>query len=301
MKIKLVVGNFINSPFHRLLHINLVLWAVSYTLVAINSGWGFFTVYRAPGFFAALIFTYIVATLLAVYVHELNNRLVKLQKKLLGRLFIYFCLGVLFPVGVELCLVQLYFISKGESIFTNTFFDIDFILIVAFILAINGFYYLAGQHHQERLKTRRTYKEKIIPALKDLTSLKIKYRQEMIRKAPAQLNNVNLKFLQILPTQIACAFKLDNIVTIIYFDQEKEMLVGSVAKVFQELDPNEYVTINQYCFYHRLLILSWTEIGHSRRLYLTLRHPFNYLQHEKQRMVSQGMSSDFKKWMKGNS
>lgn len=302
MKIKSTLENFLRSPFHSKTQVFLVLIVVSYTLLAFDSGWGFFGSVRAPNFMSAFLFTFTVATVFTIYVHEVTGWLNKKYHFVnsLASITMHFALGVVIPLLFELLVVELFFRQKGESILTNTFFDADFILITIYILLVNAFYAYANHTLRVNLKIRATYKNKIIPALKDLSLLKELHRHEVMRAAPVTLIDFDLSELNILANQIACAYKIGDVITIHYFDQTTEVVTASISKLLLPLNSADYTRINPYCFYHRLLVFSYEEISPSRRLYLRLRHPFNHLIHDNQRFVSQGTSSSFKKWMKHN-
>jgi len=278
----------------------LVLSLVSYTLLAFDSGWGFFGSVRAPNFISAYLFTFSIALLFTVYVHEVSGWLNKKyhDEKNPIRWILHFVVGVLIPLVFELIVVELFFNQKGESILTNTFFDADFILITIYILLVNAFYAYANHNLRANLKIRATYKNKIIPALKDLSMLRELHRYEMMKDAPVSLVAFDLSTLNISNDEIACAYKIDDVITIHYFNQTTDVVKDSISKLLLQLKPLDYIRINPSCFYHRLLIFSYEETGPSRRLYLRLRHPFNHLVYDNQRFVSQGSSSNFKKWMK---
>ncbi|TKC03479.1 hypothetical protein [Pedobacter cryotolerans] len=301
MKLKRIIGNFMVSPFHSKGQAALVLFVFSYVLIAINSKWGFWGVVLAPDFFPAFLFTLFMATSFAIYAHELNAKLVlKYGSTARMKLIFYqFCWGVMLPIGLELVSVEFYFYLKDESILTNNFFSIDFILVVTFILLVNAVYSFANKNRKERLQIRERYKHKVIPALKDLSNLRSLHRLALIKNAPVSLNEINLKDLALGSGQIACIYKLNELITIHYFNNSFEHTTTPITKLMEGLDPNEYTKINPYCIYHRLLIFSFKEIAPSRRLYLTLRHPFNHFTHDYQRIVSQGVAVYFKKWMKG--
>lgn len=301
MKLKRIIGNFMDSPFHSKGQALLVLFVFSYVLIAINSKWGFWGVVLAPDFLPAFLFTLFMATSFAIYAHELNAKLVLKYGRAahMKLLFYQFCWGVILPIALELAAVEFYFYLKEESIFSNNFFNIDFILVVSFILLVNAVYSFANKNRKERLLIRERYKYKVIPALKDLSNLRSLHRLALIKNAPVSLNEINLKDLQLTSNQIACIYKLNELITIHYFNNTLEHTTTPITKLLEGLDPNEYIKINPYCVYHRLLIFSFEEIPPSRRLYLTLRHPFNHFMHDYQRIVSQSVAASFKKWMRG--
>ncbi|WP_316786250.1 hypothetical protein [Pedobacter frigiditerrae] len=303
MNLKSILERFFKSPFHSKSQVFLVLSLVSYTLIAFNSGWGFFGSLRAPNFISAYLFTFSLAFLFTVYIHEVNGWLNNKyhEDESPRRWTLHFAIGIFVPLAFELIAVELFFNQKGESILTNTFFDADFILVTIYILLVNAFYAYANHQLRANLKIRATYKNKIIPALKDLSVLKELHRYEVIKNAPVSLIDFNLNCLNITKAEIACAYKLDDVITIHYFDQTTEIVKDSISKLLLPLKATDYARINPYCFYHRLLVFSYEEISPSRRLYLRLRHPFNHLVHDSQRYVSQGASSNFKKWMRFNS
>lgn len=290
-----MLGNFFQSPFHYRKYSIAVLLGLSYVLIAINSGYGFFGVVLAPDFMTAFLFTLVMATLLTSYVHELHYVSFKqwaISNKTL-RLLGKIGLGVLVPIGIDLAMAQFFFTLKGESITTNTFFEIDFILIVVYILAINVFYHFENRKLAGRLRTLAFYKNNVRPAFKDLQALRTLNRLEQIKNAPVSLKEFNFKELGVLHDQIACAYKIDEVITIHYFNEQKEVTTQTINELLDSLPATEYVRINPYCFYHKLLIFSSKEIS-SRRLWLILRHPFNQLMHDRQRIVSQNLSRDFK-------
>ena len=299
MKIKSILEHFFCSPFHNNTQVLFALLTISYTFLAIGSGWGYFNAYAAPNFEGAFIFTFLMALVLAIYVCNINCWLhAKYPERLqFISLFTQFFYGVCIPLFVELVAVECFFIQDRQSIFSNTFFDTDFILVVAYVLFLNAFYTYAHYTRQAKFKVLANYKNRIIPAFNDLSRLREVHRLALMREAPLSLQDIKLEELQINDQQIACAYKVDGIITVHCFNGKKQEVKQTVSKLFHNLSPKDYIKINPACFHHRLLIFSYEELGTSRRLFLRLRHPFNHLNHDVQRIVSQGAAAHFKKWI----
>jgi hypothetical protein len=297
---KSVIIRFLNSPFHSKGQLFVFLLVTSYLLLAINSGWGFFGIIIRPDFVPALVFTFSMAFLLSGYLHETNHHLEKkypLRRNRKKRLFLHLLFGIVIPVSFELISAQIFFSFKKESIFTNSFFDIDFILIVVFLFSMNVYYVWAHNLNQYKIKVKQLFNQTYKPALNDLEKLKNLYRLKLIKEAPVSITDISIIELGIFKTQIACAYRLNNITTIHYFDHTTEIVATSIARLRKDLPYEDYFQINPYCFYHRLVIFEYNGRP-SRRLRLTLRHPFNTFLHEHQRMVSQSNYSKFKAWFK---
>ena len=300
MKFKLLITSFFESPFHSNKQVFLVMAIVSYILLGLDPYWGFFGAVNAPNFIPAYLFTLGVCLLLTIYLHAVNKWFsIHYQDKYTTKKSLaYFFYGVLIPVSFEILAVELFFREKGESVVTNTFFKIDFILVVIYILLVNAYYAYANHNLKVKLRIRATLKNRVIPALKDLQLLKALHRLDLMEKAPVSLLSFDLKAIQIDETQIACAYKIDGLIEVHHFNQTVEISHVPISKILASQNQEEYVKINPSCFYHRLLIFSYEELAPSRRIYLRLRHPFNHLIHEQQRIVSQSLSVNFKKKVK---
>ncbi|RYE52953.1 MAG: hypothetical protein EOP48_15380 [Sphingobacteriales bacterium] len=205
-------------------------------------------------------------------------------------------MGIALPIFLDLLSVQSYFFLKGESIFTNTFFDIDFILIVSYILLLNIAYGLANINRRRLALLKQKHEWQLYLIQKEVLTVTNLQRMERIKRFPVSLLGLDLESAGIEQEQIACAYKIDGTVTVHYFGMPATEVKQSINKTLSVLNEMEYIKINSTCFYHRLLIFSYEENVSSRRLYLRLRHPFNHLNHNQQRIVSQSMSVRFKKW-----
>lgn len=302
--IRIYFKNFFSSPFHHNWQIVTVWISVSYILLAINSGWGFFGVILSPEFPVAMLFTCTVAALLTIYIYTINQLMEKqfpYRQCIKKRLFMQLMAGIILPIGFELLFASAYFFFKNSgSLLSNGFFDIDFILIVTFILLLNGFYMYALDIYQYKLGMENHLADKIHPALEELALLKKMYRLKKIREVPVSISAMDLIELDIIQNQIACVYKIDKKIVIHYFDNRIEFSKKPVSWHYAPLTGLDYILINPACFYHRLVIFDWETIGPSRRLRLILRHPFNHLNLDTQRIVSQGNSRDFRTWFEQN-
>ena len=301
--INLNFKNFLSSPLHRKWQIIAILFLLSYALLAINSGCGFIGVIFAPDFPLTLLFTFVVATLLTIYIHSVNQMLERRfphRKFIHKRLMFQMAIGIIMRIGFEFTLASAYFMLKnGGTLVSDHLFDVDFILIVTFIILLNGFYMYAIDVFQYKTGILEKYQQEILPALEELDYLRKIYRIKMIRKAPITIKDANLSELGVDRDQIACLYKLNNEVIMHYFDSPSTKSKKTIKRLFATLPKEDYFQINPYCFYHRLVIFKGEDLE-SRRIRLILRHPFNHFVDEKQRIVSQSRSVNFKCWFKGD-
>ncbi|RZK53080.1 MAG: hypothetical protein EOO91_18275, partial [Pedobacter sp.] len=243
MNLKSMIGNFFKSPFHPKKYSITVLLCLSYVLVAINSGYGFLGVILAPDFVPAFLFTLVMATLLTIYIHELHYVLFK--RWVLGnKTLMLLCkigLGVLIPIAFDLIMAQFFFLLKDESLTTSNFFEIDFILIVVYLLIINPFYHFENRKLAGRLKTLAFYKNNVRPAFSALLQLRTLERLEKIKDAPVSLRDFSFKELGVEADQIACVYKIAGIITIHYFNEQQALTMSTITELFEGLPPTDYV------------------------------------------------------------
>ncbi|RZJ17563.1 MAG: hypothetical protein EON51_17750, partial [Acinetobacter sp.] len=243
MNLKSMIGNFFKSPFHPKKYSITVLLCLSYVLVALNSGYGFFKVVHAPDFAPAFFFTIVMATLLTCYVHELHYVLFK-QSTFRNKNLILPCkfvFGILVPVGIDLVMAYFFFLLKGEGITTSTFFEIDFVLIVIYFITINIFYHLVNMDLVHRLKTVAFYKRSMREASSDILKLRTLERLEKIKDAPVSLRDFSFQELGVEADQIACVYKIAGIITIHYFNEQQALTMSTITELFEGLPPTDYV------------------------------------------------------------
>ncbi|KQS31610.1 hypothetical protein [Pedobacter sp. Leaf194] len=271
----------------------------SYLLLSINSGWGYIGVLLAPDFPLAMLSTFVIAMFLAFYIHVANEFLetrYPYRKYIYKRLISQILIGMAAPIGFELGLASIYFfIKNGGNLVSNHFFAIDFILVVTFIVLLNGFYVYALDVYKFKTKISFEHENEIAPVLEELGQLRKIHRVKMIKDVPVQLTETDLEQFGIEKGQIACLCKIDGVITIQYFDKTTATTKKSIKMNGKLVSATDYFQINAFCILHRALIFQAVPIP-SRRIRLIIRHPFNHLVHERQRIVSQAKSGDFKIW-----
>jgi len=291
--------NFLKSPYHSRVQIFTVLGILSYLLLAINSGWGFFGVVLSPEFIYVFIFNLIVATIICSYIHEVNLWLAKQPAFKRNSVIVrtkYCFYAVVVPVLFELVVALVFFGIKTEGIVNSSYFDIDFILILTFIFALNLFYFFANSARRSVLKAMLTYHGSVRTNLREIRRLKKIVHLKLIREAPVSLVGYDMTEIGINKYHIACVYKEEDSIVTYYFDGTKTYTKQSISNIYKRLSPVDYFKINPYCIHHRLAIFEYSGADASRRTRLVLRHPFNHLVSDNQRIVSQANYMAFRNW-----
>ncbi len=282
------VSNFLKSSHHnRWLMLGILLLA-AHMVVVVGTNFNFFNVVLAPNYLKAVLFSFLIALIMAIWIHEITDRLYRKyskQHERHKRLVLQCFWGLLIPLIVDYGLIAIYFELDGQSsILENSFAGVDMALIMSFLFVINGYYSMQHINKKEQQE-----------ALYQLQLLNSYHRKKIMREAPVSISEVNLTMLSINFKEIACVCKQGNLLIIHYLNGENEVVQKKIEVVLEGLAADDYFLINRYCIMHRLLIFKVEDIS-SRRYRLILRHPFNHLKDARRTEVSQSVQKEFKRW-----
>ncbi len=120
-----------------------------------------FDVYRAitsPRFYFVLAISCVVALILIEYVHYMTKKLdhrYGWRSQLSTRIIWQTIYGIIIPGILDLFLIGIYFHFLGENILDNGYFQIDFPMVIIFLLILNGYYFIHYHLLTEERKVQR--------------------------------------------------------------------------------------------------------------------------------------------------
>jgi len=126
-----------------------------------------FDAYRAittPYFYFVLAVSCGVAVILIEYVHYMTKKLDNRygwRSQLSTRIIWQTIYGIIIPGILDLFLIGIYFHFLGENILDNGYFQIDFPMVLIFLLILNGYYYTHYHLLTEERKIQKRVSELI--------------------------------------------------------------------------------------------------------------------------------------------